>query len=57
MVKYYVDWEEIEEEDVPALLDAGARYMTITRYPDLDVLCAILGIKKEDEQNDTIRNQ
>lgn len=49
MAKYYVDWEEIEEKDVPVLIDAVARYMTTEPYSSTDVLCAILGIKKEDE--------
>lgn len=47
MAKHYVDWEEIEEEDVPALLDAVARYMSIKKDTDVEVIATILGIKKQ----------
>lgn len=49
MAKCYIDWEEIEEKDAPVLIDAVARYVTIEPHPSTDVLCAILGIKKEDD--------
>lgn len=47
MAKYYVDWEEIEEEDAPALIEAVARYISTTDKPDKEVIAAILGIKKQ----------
>lgn len=50
MSKYYVDWEEVEEEDAPALVEAVARYMSTTDYPEKTVLCSILGIKEEKEK-------
>lgn len=47
MAKYYTDWEEIEEEDVPVLVEAAARYMSTTEKPDTEVIASILGIKKQ----------
>lgn len=49
MGDYYVDPEQIDKESAFTLVEAAARYMTAELYPNTDVLCAILGIEKEDE--------
>lgn len=50
MAKYYVDWELVDEEDAPALIEAVARYMSTTDYLDGAVVCSVLGIEEEKEK-------
>lgn len=49
MAKYYVDWEQVEKEEAPTLVEAVARYMSTIDYPDRTI-CSILGIKEEKEK-------
>lgn len=48
MAKYYVDWEQVEKEDTPALVETVARYLSSVTNPDCGVIMAILGIKIEE---------
>lgn len=50
MAEYYTDWEQVDKEEVPTLVEAVARYMSTTNYPDIAVACSILGIKEEKEK-------
>lgn len=47
MEEYYVDPEQIDKESTFVLVEAVARYMSIKKDADVEVIAAILGIKKQ----------
>ena len=51
MAKYYVDWEQVDVEDVSVLAEAVARYLSAEEYPDTKVIASILGIKQVEEED------
>lgn len=51
MAKYYADREQVDEVDLPVLMEAVARYLTTTDAPDWIAIIAILGIKQEEEES------
>lgn len=50
MAKYYTDWNDIKEDEAPALIDAAARYLSAADYPSIGVVISILGIKKGSDE-------
>lgn len=55
MAKYKVNWQSIGDgEDAAVLINAVARYYSSAEYPNMDVVAAILGIEKveEDRENE-----
>ena len=49
MATYRVNRKEIIVEDAGVLMEAVARYMSSTPYPDTEVIAAILSIEKDEE--------
>lgn len=49
MAKFYVDWDNVEPNQMPSLVDAVARYASINKFACLADVFAILGIKACDD--------
>lgn len=45
MSKFYVDWDNVEPNQMPALVEAAARYASRDRYASIENVFSILGIK------------
>ena len=45
MSKFYVDWDNVEPNQMPSLVEAVARYASMNKYACLADVFAILGIK------------
>ena len=45
MAKFYVDWDNVEPNQMPALVEAVARYASMNKFACLADVFAILGIK------------
>ena len=45
MAKFYVDWDNVEPNQMPSLVEAAARYASMNKYACLADVFAILGIK------------
>lgn len=50
MAKYKVNWNTIEPNEAPTLIDAVARYVSGAEYPAIIDILNILGVKKENEE-------
>ena len=49
MAKFYVDWDNVEPNQMPSLVEAVARYASMNKYACLADVFAILGIKACDD--------
>ena len=49
MAKSYVDWDNVEPNQMPPLVEAVARYASMNKYACLADVFAILGIKACDD--------
>ena len=49
MSKFYVDWDNVEPNQMPSLVEAVARYASMNKYACLAYVFAILGIKACDD--------
>ena len=49
MAKFYVDWDNVEPNQMPPLVEAVARYASMNKYACLADVFAILGIKACDD--------
>ena len=49
MAKFYVDWDNVEPNEMPSLVEAVARYASMNKYACLAYVFAILGIKACDD--------
>ena len=49
MAKFYVDWDNVEPNQMPSLVEAVARYASMNKFACLADVFAILGIKACDE--------
>ena len=49
MAKFYVDWDNVEPNQMPSLVEAAARYASMNKFACLADVFAILGIKACDE--------
>lgn len=45
MAKFYVDWDNVEPNQMPSLVEAVARYASMNKFACLADVFAILGIK------------
>ena len=45
MAKFYVDWDSVEPNQMPSLVEAVARYASMYKFACLADVFAILGIK------------
>ena len=45
MAKFYVDWDNVEPNQMPSLVEAAARYASMNKFACLADVFAILGIK------------
>ena len=45
MGKFYVDWDNVEPNQMPSLVEAVARYASMNKFACLADVFAILGIK------------
>lgn len=45
MAKFYVDWDNVEPNQMPSLVEAVARYDSMNKFACLADVFAILGIK------------
>ena len=45
MSKFYVDWDNVEPNQMPSLVEAVARYASMNKFACLADVFAILGIK------------
>ena len=45
MAKFYVDWDNVEPNQMPSLVEAVARYASMNKSACLADVFAILGIK------------
>lgn len=50
MKEYKTNWEKVDNEDVGILVDAVARYVSSTEYPDVNVILSILAIEEVKEK-------
>jgi hypothetical protein len=50
MAKYHVNPVALEDIDCSVLIDAVARYLNTTEYPEIRTVTAILGIEKVEEE-------
>ena len=46
MKEYITNWDKVDTEDVGVLVDAVARYVSSTEYPDINVILSILAIEE-----------
>ena len=49
MAKFYVDWDNVEPNQMPSLVEAAARYASMNKFACLADVFAILGIKACDD--------
>ena len=49
MAKFYVDWDNVEPNQMPSLVEAVARYASMNKFACLADVFAILGIKSCDD--------
>lgn len=49
MAKFYVDWDNVEPNQMPSLVEAVARYASMNKFARLADVFAILGIKACDD--------
>ena len=49
MAKFYVDWDNVEPNEMPSLVEAVARYASMNKFACLADVFAILGIKACDD--------
>ena len=49
MAKFYVDWDNVEPNEMPSLVEAVARYASMNKFACLADVLAILGIKACDD--------
>ena len=49
MAKFYVDWDNVEPNQMPSLVEAVARYASMNKCACLADVLAILGIKSCDD--------
>ena len=49
MAKFYVDWDNVESNQMPSLVEAVARYASMNKFACLADVFAILGIKACDD--------
>ena len=49
MSKFYVDWDNVEPNQMPSLVEAAARYASMNKFACLADVFAILGIKACDD--------
>lgn len=49
MAKYHVNPVALEDIDCSVLIEAVARYLNTTEYPEIRTVTAILGIEKVEE--------
>ena len=49
MAKFYVDWDNVEPNQMPSLVEAVARYASMNKFACLADVFAILGIKAGDD--------
>ena len=49
MSKFYVDWDNVEPNQMPSLVEAAARYASMNKFACLADVFAILGIKSCDD--------
>lgn len=49
MAKFYVDWDNVEPNQMPSLVEAVARYASMNKFACLADVFAILGIKACDD--------
>ena len=49
MTKFYVDWDNVEPNQMPSLVEAVARYASMNKFACLADVFAILGIKACDD--------
>ena len=49
MAKFYVDWDNVEPNQMPPFVEAGARYASMNKFACLADVFAILGIKACDD--------
>ena len=50
MSKFYVDWDNVEPNQMPSLVEAVARYASMNKFACLADVFAILGIKSCDDE-------
>lgn len=50
MKQYKTNWNKVDTEEVGALVDAVARYVSSTEYPDVNVILSILAIEEVKEK-------
>lgn len=50
MGKYKVDCDEVTKTNALILIEAVARYMSNSEYPNVADIASILGIKKEEKR-------
>ena len=49
MAKFYVDWDNVEPNQMPSLVEAVARYASMNKSACIADVFAILGIKACDD--------
>ena len=49
MAKFYVDWDNVEPNQMPSLVEAVARYASMNKFACLADVFAILAIKACDD--------
>ena len=49
MAKFYVDWDNVEPNQMPSLVEAVASYASMNKFACLADVIAILGIKACDD--------
>ena len=49
MAKFYVDWDNVEPNQMPSLVEAAARYASMNKFACLADVFAILEIKACDD--------
>ena len=49
MAKFYVDWDNVEPNEMPSLVEAVARYASMNKFACLADVFAILGIKARED--------
>lgn len=46
MKEYKTNWNKVDNVDVDILVEAVARYVSSTEYPDINVILSILAIEE-----------
>ena len=46
MKEYKTNWDKVDTKEVGVLVDAVARYVSSTEYPDVNVILSILAIEE-----------